>query len=155
MAHEGVYTRIMSKKTTLSKKDLPKSARVFGVLLENMDKKIDLVLENRDMLNRKIDGVKDELKGKLDEVRDELKGDIKVLQDDMGVLKLDVTDLKSSAKQILKYLAEVESELQDLSHRMGRKVDQEQIASLQQRVTRLELVLKKYLSGNKNVSTEL
>ena len=58
-------------------KSLKVSENQFGVLLENMDSKIDLVLEQYSFLGKKIDDVRLELKTELLSFKSETKNNFK------------------------------------------------------------------------------
>jgi len=61
-----ISIRYMTKKK--SKKELPVTERHFGVILENIDSKIDLVAEGQETLDKKIGDFRKEVDERFDEV---------------------------------------------------------------------------------------
>ncbi len=99
----------MAKKK-IKKTDLPATEKRFGVVLENIDSKLDLVVEGVGTLDKKIDGVDkkvDNLKTEMDYkfgivldelslIRNELKE--KVGRDEFSLLEKRVIALEKSRK---------------------------------------------------------
>lgn len=100
------------------RKDLTEANRQFGVVLEDINSKMSLVLEGHSVLNKNVDDLKDDaedLKGEMIL----LKGSMFLLKDDMGLVKSKLTSIENQFKQ---------------------KVDIDQFEKLEQRVIRLEKI---------------
>ncbi len=64
-------------------KNSPGEARQFGVILENIDSKLDLVVEGHQVLDKKIDNVD----GKLDDFRNEVNYKFEVVFDELNLIR--------------------------------------------------------------------
>lgn len=107
--------------------------RKFGVLLEGMDKKINLVLEGHGALDKKIDGLKEEFV--------EFKGEMRVFRD----------DTVSNFKTVFDYLSRIDDELKaikseifDLKNKLFSKAEVSRLESLEKRVKEMETKLASY-----------
>jgi len=70
-------------KTQKSEKDLSKNERHFGVILENIDSKLDLTVEGMGVLDKKIDKVD----GKVDNLRKEMNYKFEVVFDELHLIR--------------------------------------------------------------------
>ena len=68
---------------TKQRKDKKKEERYFGVILENMDSKLDLLVEGRQVSDKKIDRVD----GKVDDFRKEVDYKFEVVFDELRIIR--------------------------------------------------------------------
>ena len=101
--------------------------RHFGVLVERMDKKIDLVLEGHTALDVKFTK-------KFDELHDELVFHREILRSHSGILKSH-SEMIASVKEDTEILKEDSA---SIKHDLKRKIDREEFAALERRVALLE-----------------
>ncbi len=138
----------MTKKAKFTK-TAPDSSRA-NVLLEQIDKKFELVLEGHVVLDKKID----DLANNSGEFRTETRLNFKTLTQDLadldGRLVIFATRTENNFKVIREYLVRIDDAIQDLTNRLGRKADLEELAELKQRVAQVELVVKKIYGKNRN-----
>ena len=73
----------MVNKKKINKKQLPVSERHFGVVLENIDSKLDLVVEGHRVLDKKIDKVDE----KLEDFRNEVNYKFDVVFDELHLIR--------------------------------------------------------------------
>lgn len=116
-------------------KSLKVSENQFGVLLENMDSKIDLVLEQYSFLDKKIGDVNSNLGKKIDDVRLELKTELLSFK----------SETKNNFKSIFEYLSKIDDELQfikaeisEIKSELKKKADLSYIRTLEERIKKLE-----------------
>lgn len=110
-----------------SKKNNQLEEKRFGVILEDIDKKFELVLEGNSVLDKKIDKVDKKLEGFKEETNfkfevvngkiDKLEGKMDSMEEKMEIMKSDINLIKNSLKV---------------------KVDLEEFQSLEKRVALLE-----------------
>lgn len=107
-----------NKKTKTKLK--PLSENQFGVILEDINSKVGLILEGHSALNQKIDDFKEEF--------------VEFKQ-----------DTESNFKTIFKYLSSIDDELKsiksevsDIKKTLSRKADLDRVALLEERVANLE-----------------
>jgi uncharacterized coiled-coil DUF342 family protein len=110
----------------------------YTVVLEDINSKIDLLVEGHQGLDQKVERLDEKVDG-LDEKIDRL--DVK--------FENFKADTQSSFKSVLEYLSriedemmEVKEELKDLKKVLCRKADQERLLALEERVGRLEKGLR-------------
>jgi hypothetical protein len=112
-----------SKKTKMTKKDkVPRSVQP-GALLEHVDEKVDLVIEQFGGINRKLD----EHTKKLDEHTRILDMHTQILDEHtetLGSMKVDIEVIKT--------------DIEFIKHSLKRKVDIDEFAALERRVALLE-----------------
>ena len=72
----------MAKKK-INKKELSTSERHFGVILEDIDSKLDLVVEGNQGLDKKIDKVDE----KLEDFRDEVNYKFEIVFDELRLIR--------------------------------------------------------------------
>ncbi len=99
-------TKVMVRKNAKENKGLPVSERHFGVILEDIDSKLDFIVEGRFALDKKMDNnhqefgeFRDEMNYKIEAVFDELhliRGDLvkKVDRNEFTALEKRVTVLE-------------------------------------------------------------
>lgn len=83
---EARYTYIMKRKVLASKKEIKPVEHRFGVLLEHMDKKLDLVVEGHVVLDKKLDNFKEDVDGRFDEIDYKLEamaGELHVVRNEL------------------------------------------------------------------------
>ena len=73
----------MVNKKKINEKQLPVSGRRFGVVLENIDSKLDLVVEGHRVLDKKIDKVDE----KLEDFRNEVNYKFDVVFDELHLIR--------------------------------------------------------------------
>ena len=119
-----------------------------------MDKKFELILDGHKALDKKFDKKFDLLDEKVDSFRYETHHDISFLKLGQGVLKDQIKDFSINAQKnfeiIREYLARIDDEIQDLKKRLVAKADLDRLLKLEQRMARVELVIKKYYDENRN-----
>lgn len=137
------------KKTAKKKaiKNTPKKERHFGVILENIDSNIHLVIERQDILDRKIDARFDEANKNLDDFKIETRSNF-------GTLFRFREETQSNFKTIFGYLTRIDDELREikleikaLKGELVKKADLSRIESLEKRVAKMEITLQKKLAN--------
>lgn len=135
------------KKNKISKKDSSVAERRFGVVLESIDSKFDLVLEGHSVLDHKIDGVESRLTGGIKELNfkvEILAGDLKDFKKDTQSSFQTVFDYLSNADKefdfIKSEIADIKLEIADLKTKIEEKYIK-RIEELEKRVEKLELTL--------------
>lgn len=141
----------MPKRKTAKKKvlkDTPQKERHFGVILEDIHSKLDLIVESHQSFDRKITEL-ERRNFKLEEVI--LRLDVRSAKTDLELGDLR-REAKSSADTILKYLSriddelqEIKSEIKELKRELVKKADLLRLESLEKRVAKMELILEKRL----------
>ncbi|MDP1719084.1 MAG: hypothetical protein Q8L24_01525 [bacterium] len=126
------------------KSDKKVTSRNLGVILENIDSKVEQVLEGHSSLDKKIEDFRHETKSEVGFLRfsqDLLLKNVKDIN-----IKMDRLEDKNdkSFKQILDYLSQIDKEIQDLKSRLVNKADVERLVRLEQKVVQIELVVKKW-----------
>jgi GTP-binding protein EngB required for normal cell division len=109
-----------NQKTKNQKKELSQIERHFGVILENIDSKMDLVVEGRKALDKKIDKVDE----KLEDFKKEVDYKFEIVFE-----KFDEVD---------KRFDEVTGELRVIRNELKEKVDRDEFILLEKRVAALE-----------------
>jgi len=84
-------------KKKVNKKQLSPPERHFGVLLENIDSKLDLVVEGHQVLGRKIDKVDK----KVDNLRTEMNYKFEIVFDELHLIRNDIKEKVSRDEFIL------------------------------------------------------
>lgn len=144
------YTRkeLMVKKKVASGNKV--SVRHTNVLLEDLDKKIEMILEGHDSLDKKIDDFRHETRSEIGFLRLSDRVATNKLTD--LVLKIDRIEDKydKNFKIIMEYLARIDDEIQDLKTKLVAKADLERLEKLEHRIVQVELVVKKYYGKNSN-----
>ena len=125
-----------------------------NVLLEDLDKKFDLILEGHKALDVKFDKKTDHLGQKLDEFRYETRTEASFLKLGQSVLTNQVKDLSLKSEKnfvvIREYLGRIDDEIQDLKKRLISKADLERLERLEQKLVQIELVVKKHYGKDRN-----
>jgi hypothetical protein len=117
-----------------SKKDNNQERDQFTVVLENINSKIDLLVEGHQCLVEKIDGVEFSLNAKIDSVESSLNSFKKETRDNFQLA--------------FDHFSNIEDELSDIRKELGmmkkKKVDVEKFEKLERRVGKLEeIVMRK------------
>ena len=145
-------------KRSLAKDKFSKTegvSRRTNVILEDIDSKFQQVLEGHGALDKKIDGLHDEF----NDFKTETRIHFKALTERMGNFE-EKTDANFGAitgrignfeektdanfKVIREYLSHIDDEIQDLKRSLSKKADLKRLEQLEQRIARVELVVKKY-----------
>jgi len=125
-------------KKKINKKQLSPSERHFGVVLEDIDSKLDLLVEGHQGLNNKIE----ELDVKVDRLNSKVEElDIKV---DAVDRKVDVVDRKvENLRTEMDYKFELTfDELRLIRNELKEKVGRDEFALLEKRIVALEKLKK-------------
>ncbi len=113
------------------------------VLLEDISKKFELVLEGHAALDTKIDEFRHETRTEM--------GFLKLSQRVIGDNLKDLTvKVDQNFKVIREYLGRIDDEIQDLAKRLGRKADLQKLEQLQGEVAEIKLAFKKFYGKNRN-----
>jgi len=110
----------MIKKNKINKNQSPVSERQFGVVLEDIDSKLDLVLEGHQVLDKKIE----DFRKKVDERFNEVDYKFEVVFE-----KFDEIDVQFS---------DVKDELHIIRNELKEKVGRDEFVLLEKRVMALE-----------------
>ena len=122
------------KKLTKKTVDRPLSERHFGVILEDIDSKLDLVVEGQGALDVKIDKVDEKLEDFKKEVN--YKFDIVFEKFDEVDQKFDKVDQKFD--EVDQRFDEVTDELHVIRNELKEKVGRDEFVLLEKRVAALE-----------------
>ena len=125
-------------KKKINKKQLPSPERHFGVVLEDIDSKLDLLVEGYQGLNNKVE----ELDVKVDRLNSKVEElDIKV---DAVDRKVDVLDRKvENLRTEMDYKFELTfDELRLIRNELKEKVGRDEFALLEKRIVALEKLKK-------------
>ena len=130
----------MAMKRKIKKRIIKKSKRVkknstqnhSGVLLEEMNSNLKLVLEGHAGLDKKIDGLRGEMNSKFDGLRGEMN------------LKFDKVD--NNFKTVFEYLSKIDDELQfikleltQIKSDLKKKADLDYLKILEKRINKIEM----------------
>lgn len=132
------YVEVMIKRTTKIKterRDSSLAERRFGVILEDINSKFNLVLEGHTALDVKIDKLDDKLNTKIDKLDDKVERYQEENRSSFGT----IFDYLSHIDEELK---SIHAELIDLKLRLSEKADLERLKNLEKRVLELEVVVK-------------
>ena len=110
----------------------------FGVILEDINRKFDVLVEGHGVLSQKIDGVEDRLSNEIKEVRD-----------DLGIFKSEIGNFRKSTENnfqsAFQYLSRIDDELLsikaeiiELKKTLTKKADIEKVTELEKRVAKIE-----------------
>jgi septation ring formation regulator EzrA len=138
-----------------SKKELPQTERHFGVILEDIDSKLDLVVEGHQVLDKKIEDFRGEVNEKFKEV--DYKFEVVFEKFDEVDKKFDEVDKKFDEvdkrfdevdkrfdevdkrfDEVDKRFDEVAGELRVIRHELKEKVGRDEFILLEKRVAALE-----------------
>lgn len=122
----------MTKEKKSKNRNTNQSSRQFGVILEDIDGKLDSVLEGQQGLTARTDKIEaglDELGGKFDAFQEETRGNFRSVFD--YLLRID---------DELKF---IRREIDDLRKTLTVKADLERLEVLERRVQKIEEVLVK------------
>ena len=122
----------MTKDKKSKNKNTDQSSRQFGVILEDIDGKLDTLLEGQQGLTVRVDGLEekfDGLDGKFGEFQEETRSNFR-----------SVFDYLSRIDDELKL---IRREIDDLRRTLTAKADLERLKTLESRVQKIEEVLVK------------
>jgi predicted nucleic acid-binding Zn-ribbon protein len=134
----------MPTKQKMKKRIIKKPKRVknkltqnhSGVLLEEMNSKIDIILEGHTGLNKKIDTKIDGLREEMNSKFDNLHGEMNSRFDEVN----------SNFKTVFGYLSKIDDELQDIKSelaqiksKLSKKSDLDYVKKLEQRMNKIEM----------------
>ena len=125
------------------KKDTPVKNRRFGVILEDIDKKFDLVLEGHEAFSKEIKDFRDDARREFSEVRFQIKTLSEVLADFRA-------DAVKNFTAIREYLSRIDDEIQDLKKTLTGTVEQKRLEILEYEVSQLKLAISKKNGKNRN-----
>lgn len=124
------------KPSPKKKKDLTQNQ--FGVILEDINGKFDLLVEGHEVLGKKIDDVRIELKEEIGELR----GEFFSFKSEMTDFK---KDTESNFKQVFQHLSKIEDELMsikteiaDLKKTLTQKADIDKVILLEERIVKID-----------------
>ena len=117
----------MIKKNKINKKQFSVSERQFGVVLENIYSKLDLVVEGHKRLDKKIDGVDK----KVDVLKTEM--DYK-----FGVVFEKFDEVGAQFKHMDEQFSDVKDELHIIRNELKEKIGRDEFVLLEKRVMALE-----------------
>ena len=141
----------MAMKRKIKKRIIKKSKRVkknstqnhSGVLLEEMNSNLKLVLEGHAGLDKKIDGLRGEMNSKFDGLRGEMNSKFDGLRGEMN-LKFDKVD--NNFKTVFEYLSKIDDELQfikleltQIKSDLKKKADLDYLKILEKRINKIEM----------------
>ena len=147
------YTEDMKKKISQKKKNIIGKNDQFGVILEDINSKFDLIMESFDGMNRKIDKNHEEFlefKEDMTGFRKDMvgfKSDMTGFRKDMVGFKSDMTGFKKESESkfdtILSYLMSIDEELKEIKMELeilkkSEKYQNEEIRLLEIRIKKLE-----------------
>ena len=119
------------------------AVRETNVILEDIEKKFELVLEGHDALHTKID-----------EFRHETRAELGFIKFANNIANNNIKDLTAKADQnfkvIREYLSSIDDEIQDLAKRLGRKADVEKLEQLRGEMAEIKLAVKKFYGKGSN-----
>ncbi|KKQ22882.1 MAG: hypothetical protein US37_C0001G0154 [Candidatus Moranbacteria bacterium GW2011_GWF2_37_11] len=143
----------MKKKISQKKKNIIGKNDQFGVILEDINSKFDLIMESFDGMNRKIDKnheefleFKEDMTGFKNNMT-EFKSDMTGFRKDMVEFKSDMTGFKKESESkfdtILSYLMSIDEELKEIKMELeifkkSEKYQNEEIRLLEIRIKKLE-----------------
>ncbi|MCK9379156.1 MAG: hypothetical protein M0P97_03355 [Candidatus Moranbacteria bacterium] len=143
----------MKKKISQKKKNIIGKNDQFGVILEDINSKFDLIMESFDGMNRKIDKnheefleFKEDMTGFRNNMT-EFKSDMTGFRKDMVGFKSDMTGFKKESESkfdtILSYLMSIDEELKEIKMELeilkkSEKYQNEEIRLLEIRIKKLE-----------------
>ena len=142
-------------------KDMPPEKRYFGIILEDIDSKMKLVLEGHLALDKRIDNLGGEMSDgfkRIDNLEQAMMGGFQRIDKNFQSVfeYLSRTDerlehLENRLDKIEGRLDKIEQELQsikleiaDLKHHLDKKADLERLLFLEKRVEKIEIVLVRY-----------
>ncbi|MEK7146815.1 MAG: hypothetical protein AAB772_01005 [Patescibacteria group bacterium] len=116
------------------KKELSSAERGFGVILEDIDSKLDLVVEGHQVLDKKIDGVD----AKVDNLQKEMNYKFDVVFEKFGEIDQRFEQVDQRFEQIDQQFSEVKDELHLIRNDLKEKVSRDEFVLLEKRVAILE-----------------
>jgi chromosome segregation ATPase len=160
----------IATKTSIKKKikkDLPEKDRHFGVVLEDINSKMTLVLEGHLSLDKKIDNFKKEfvefkgetntkfetiskrlnkIDGRLDKIEnrlDKIESRLDEIENRLGKVENRITAASKDTENLKNDMIIVKSELASIKNNLKQKTDIERFEQLEQRVMLLEKLIVK------------
>jgi len=127
---------VKKKKTNSSKKE-----RNFGVILEDIDSKLDLVVEGHGALDKKIDAVANNLDDFKNETSFNFKVVHEILDSHTKILSSHTKKLDSHTQMIVQNTENIEiikADIEFIKNAFKKKVDLEEFENLEKRVLLLE-----------------
>ena len=114
--------------------------RQFGVILEDINSKFDLVLEGHAALDKKFDK-------KIDEFKNETQLNFEAIRNELGEFK---NETRLNFEAIKEYLSRIDEEIQDIKKTLSGKADLQRLERLEQEVAQIKLVMQQLGHGIKN-----
>ncbi|MBI2514768.1 hypothetical protein HYV91_01075 [Candidatus Wolfebacteria bacterium] len=131
----------MIKKRTKNKKESTASERHFGVILEDIDSKLDLVVEGHAALDTKFTKKFDEVNEKLDEHTEILNEHTRILGEHTRILGEHGGKIDSITEMVVKNTEDIEVMKMDLhiiKNDLKEKIGRDEFSVLERRVATLE-----------------
>ena len=128
--------------------------RQFGVILEDINSKFDLVLEGHAALDKKFDNKIDEFRNDFDDFVNEtrlnfetIRNELKTTQNELGGF---VKETRSNFEAIKEYLSRIDDEIQDIKKTLSGKADFRRLEHLEKEVAQIKLIMQQLGHGIKN-----
>ena len=128
--------------------------RQFGVILEDINSKFDLVLEGHAALDKKFDNKIDEFRNDFDDFVNEtrvnfetIRNELKTTQNELGGF---VKETRSNFEAIKEYLSRIDDEIQDIKKTLSGKADFRRLEHLEKEVAKIKLIMQQLGHGIKN-----
>ena len=141
---QEIKKRVIKKNSKKAKKKL--TPNHSGVLLEEMNSNMKLILEDHTGLDKKIEG----LDKKIDTKIDGLQGEMNLKFDGLrGEMNSKFNEVNSNFKTVFEYLSKIDDELQDIQiiksdiketkQEHSNKSDLEYVKKMEQRMNKIEM----------------
>ena len=154
-----------SVKNKESENNVSHEFRKMGVIMEDMNSKIDLLVEGYSSLDKKIDRVHAELKEDLNDFKVETRGNFKIVFEQISNVNIDLQSFKNETrdnfKKVFEYLSRIDDEVQDIKSEileiklvLKKKADISRLAVMEKKIQIIERVLmrEKILQKQKQYS---
>ncbi|MBI3589723.1 MAG: hypothetical protein HY093_04930 [Candidatus Liptonbacteria bacterium] len=143
----------MTKEKKSKNRDTDQQSRQFGVILEDMDGKLDTLLEGQQGLAVRTDKIEvgfEEFEGKFDGLESKFGGLAGKFDGLEGKFDSFQEETRSNFRSVFDYLSRIDDELkfirreiEDLRKTLTAKADLERLETLERRVQKIEEVLVK------------
>ena len=112
--------------------------RQFGVILEDIDSKIDFLVEGHQALDKKIDKVDSNLNSKIDSLKTEMDYKFETVFEKFNEVDKRFEKVDEQFKQVGAQFDEVKDELRVIRNELKEKVSRDEFVLLEKRVLKLE-----------------
>lgn len=133
-------------KKEVNKKDSSVSERHFGVILEDINSKLDSVVEGNQALDVKFSKKFDEVDEKLKDIDGKIDIHTEILNSHtemIGSTAIDVETLKGMTAKNTENIEIIKSDIEFIKNSLKKKVDIDEFAFLEKRVVLLERKLQR------------